>query len=128
MKHWNVGDLVDALEKAPRDACLMFEFGHLELGGWESYRGDYAQIALFPANKYDAEMQRCGTVLDKLKKELADGTVHVGYKGGDYPLVRHRDLYVATHGNTSSTAVTGLDVRPYEGGGWAYILTSQIPD
>ena len=129
MKHWNVGDLVDALEKAPRGAYLDFEWGRLELGGWEGYRGYYDRIALYPATRYEEKLRFVGTALDALKADLAAQTVFEGYKGGDYPFARHRLLHVATHGNTSSTVVTGLDVRDWgDGKGIAHILTSQEPD
>lgn len=127
MKHWNVGDLVDALEKAPRDAYLSFEWGGLKLGGWESYRGFYDRIALYPGDKY--EWERVGAVLDALKEDLGNKRVFEGYKGGDYSFQRNRLLHVATHGNTSNTVVTGVRVDVWDsGGGWVRILTSEVPD
>jgi hypothetical protein len=125
---WTVGDLVDALGEVPRGFWLSFEWGNLSLCRWESYRGSYDEIALVAGEReYEPfDHSLVGPVLDALKKDLAERKVFVGYKGGDYPFVRERAIWVANHGETSDTMVIGLRVKRYdETHGAAQILTEQ---
>lgn len=130
MKHFGdqltVGDLIDELKKAPESAYLTFEWGGMPLGGWESYRGSYDEIALFVGDPYKRNTNRVGTTLEAMNADLAERKVFVGYKGGDYVFTRDRCLWVSQHGETSNTYVSGVRIKRWDdGGGWAEILTKQ---
>lgn len=130
MKHFGdqltVGELIDELKKAPENAYLTFEWGHMPLGGWESYRGYYDEISLFVGDPYSRNTNRVGETLKALEGDIAERKVFVGYKGGDYVFTRDRRLWVAQHGETSDTYVSGVRIKRWgDGGGWVEILTKQ---
>jgi hypothetical protein len=81
-----LGELIAALEAAPADRIIRngFESPH-------SYRGWYERLAFEPANNI-----RVGDMLDDARGAL--GRVFMGYKGGDYRMYGHTEVYLANYG------------------------------
>jgi hypothetical protein len=80
-------DLIAELEKHPRDRVLRHGFANPH-----SYRGYYVDLAVEPR-----EGVTVGSMLDALTS--ARGTTMCGYKGGDYIMHGHVDVYLARYGS-----------------------------
>ena len=83
-----LGDLIDALRKEEPNRVLPIGFSHPH-----SYRGFYDQLAFEP----------CRDVLLKNVLAEAEGAlnkVYQGWKGGDYRMGQHTDVWLAYEGTT----------------------------
>jgi hypothetical protein len=116
-EQWNLGQLIEALERVPAAGYVQFRFAHLGFGSLMSYRGYYDQPAIAPGDGPD----NAAAVLAVLR--AAVGASYEGYKGGNYVMDRSTQLWVAEYGRTSNTAVCGLTV---EHDRFAYIETCEV--
>jgi hypothetical protein len=75
-----LGELIDTLEQLDPDLGVRFATGE-QIAGFESWRGDYAELSLAPQWR---EVLTPITTVGELLAEAhrADGGVFVGYKGG----------------------------------------------
>lgn len=82
-----LGELITVLENTDPDLILPDGFAHPH-----SWRGHYTQLAFEPARNV--------TVAAMLRDaQSADGATYQGWKGGDYIMTRHSDVYLAVRGD-----------------------------
>jgi len=82
-----LGRLIEVLETLPVDMVLSKGFHRPH-----SYRGYYNELAFEPA-----ENITIGEVLASAKNAL--GNTYTGYKGGEFTMSRHTDVYLAHWGS-----------------------------
>jgi hypothetical protein len=83
------------------DGCWLF--GKVP-GELNSYRGDYADIAVSPDDSpYPVTVMEFAYQLDK-----AIGGVFYGYKGGEYRMHADSTLWVASYGESTGYQVTDV--------------------
>jgi hypothetical protein len=99
-----LGDLIDALEKMPPKATLIFDrFGLCPDGSLDSYRGYYDQLAL--GYRHHPVM----TAEELLKSALSmDGATVYGWKGGEYRVDRSTGIFVAETGDATQTMLVAI--------------------
>ena len=87
------GEMIEKLEKMPRNFTILFDFVHMQPSGQiHCYRGYYEDLAL----GYESERKELMTVaqfLPMLKDRL--GCTFTGYKGGDYIMTEDTVVWVA---------------------------------
>lgn len=104
-KPLTLGDLIDALEKAPPDAPVEFDFCRFVPTRLESYRGIYSELAF----NYSRDTVRIVRhVLDECRQAV--GKTFTGYKGGEYRMDRTTRVYVDNTGEATQTIITGVEV------------------
>lgn len=109
MRPLDFGDIIQKLKalvaKGKGGAFIHFDWGCAWPTGFDSYRGDYAQICM----EYGGEHRHHETVNGLLKKmEDLLGKTLVGWKGGDYPVDGSKEVYVCCAGCTSNTRVVDI--------------------
>lgn len=86
-----LGELIKILESAPQSRRLALGFDHPH-----SYRGYYEQLAFEPARDITVErMLTCA--------RAALHQTFCGWKGGDYRMDEHTDVWLACEGSTGET-------------------------
>lgn len=110
-EQWNLGQLIDALERCPKDNAVRFDFCMTAPTTLDSYRGYYEDLALGWQEQPGYPEPTVGALLKTLKEQLGT-TVH-GYKGGDYTVDRRQWVYVANYSETSSTCIVGVNSGYY---------------
>ena len=96
----NLGEMIAALRKFPPDAPFVVD--GVGLGGVDSYRGYYEQLALEPSSEQT-------TVARALR--LLEGAVNMvmtGYKGGKYRMTLSTPLWVSHYGEASGLRVVDV--------------------
>ena len=132
--HLTFGELIKALEKAPKNAVVDKRFK-----GIGSWRGSYVEIAIFTKEKglhaeksefndYDLEnwqenydvwheknvvefdkLPRNANELAKILKEIK-GLYFVGYKGGNFQIEDYKPLWLTAEScESGETAIIGID-------------------
>lgn len=102
-----LGHLIDTLNRCHDEARVRFDFCHFapDLQRINSYRGDYAQLAI----GYDSPQSDPPTVAQLVAAlKAALGSEFDGYKGGTYRMHKTTQVYVAMWGDWSQTAITGV--------------------
>jgi hypothetical protein len=111
--------LRDAIANHPEggNALVQFAFGSAYPGEFNSYRGDNSALGLgFSGN----QVKRASELLLSIEASYTD--IHRGWKGGNYCAYPETKVYVAMHGNMSSTRIIGIEDRAYH----IEILTAEI--
>jgi hypothetical protein len=98
-----LGQLIDALERAEPDAIVALDWGGLYPGPFGSYRGIYADLAMDFRKDIPTKVSK---MLEYCQE--ADGGVYQGWKGGDFPMDRNSEIWVAYSGNASKTALIAI--------------------
>lgn len=103
------GDIIQKLKaivaKGGEGSYITFDWGCAWPIGFNSYRGDYAQICM----EYGGEHRHHQTVkglLEKMQELL--GTTLEGWKGGDYTVDGSKEVYVCCAGCISKTRVVDV--------------------
>lgn len=122
----NLGEIIAKLEKIFADgfgdAYITFDWGCAWPTGLDSYRGNYSQLCLEFSGEHRCHITVKG-LLDKLKGKL--GATVTGWKGGDYTVEEHQDVYVCCAGCTDDTRV--IDIQHDRGKySAAKIITANI--
>lgn len=92
-KHINLGTLIEELEKMPQDGVVPFGFGKPR-----SYRGYYEDLAFDPV--------RDACIADMLAfAKSAVGAKFEGYKGGDFEMGVHSDVWIAEYGRSAGDKI-----------------------
>ena len=123
-----LGELIDALDKIPREwdvndepKTVRFDFGSAIPAHLDSWRGDYAQLALgYKLTGYDSSEEHSAKVtlsdfLDRLKSGV--GATYDGWKGGTFVMGRGTDVWVDNPGNYNHTQIASVEDR-----GWYVVL------
>lgn len=98
--HLTLGAAIEALEKEPAEAKLVFDSGGGPYGP-HSYRGYYSDLAF-----KTGEDTTVGAFLRDCRASL--GETFEGYKGGDFPMDAETPLWASTYGTSSGIAIVGL--------------------
>lgn len=107
----NLGELIDLLKKRPKKEPVRFDFGWLVPTKCDSYRGYYEDLAIGFSEERVYPDPTVAVVLKDL--QAAVGKEFMGYKGGEYRMTRKSRVWAANYGNTSDTAIVGIE--DYEG-------------
>lgn len=115
--HLTLGEAIEALEKLPGDAPVVFDIGKSP-ALLDSYRGYYDDLAFSVDNgnppTVDGVLALCRRALD---------ATFGGYKGGDFVMTAETPLWVAEYGEASGIAVIGITPLP---GGSIQITTKLV--
>lgn len=109
-----LGDFIHEL-KQQNPAALILTDGNEQVGGFSSYRGFYEQIALVPVSKFQGEFLGGMKPLQTVGDVLAEANAAIfkkfqGYKGGEYVMRAHTELWFAHEGSASGWRPIGLTV------------------
>jgi len=99
-KEYNLGNLIEDLRKYKGDFKLVeFDNGKIPTD-FSSWRGSYCELAL--EYKDEGQCYSC----DLYRKAFnANGSMYVGYKGGDFIMDKETPIHQANYGET------GLDIN-----------------
>lgn len=111
-----VGALIAALEAAPQDADVQYDFCYLRPTKVDSYRGYYDHLALGwsdqsvndDAGKFVRHWPPVSDVLKELQSAI--GKTFSGWKGGLYTMRNSTPLWVANPGEAGGTGIVGIDI------------------
>jgi len=92
----NLQEIIDAMEKQPRDKPMVIGFTDPH-----SYRGEYRNLAVEPVFG-----STVGESLDCLKEAL--GSTYTGWKGGDYDMDGFVNVYISHTGRASGERIGAL--------------------
>lgn len=117
-----IAKLKALIAKSMDSEYITFDWGCAWPTGFDSYRGDYAQICM----EFGGEHRHHETVAGLLKKmEDMLGTELTGWKGGEYGVDGSKEVYVCCAGCTSKTRVVDIVRSEY---GSAIIRTQEFAD
>lgn len=102
----SLGDMIDALELADRDAYIEFDFCGANPTKVDSYRGYYDHLAI---GWEERGVTKVRDVLDDLREAV--GKTFEGYKGGDYRMDRDTPVWVSNYGRCDSTVIDRIEDR-----------------
>lgn len=93
MKNLYLGQLIEILERHPREQRVVMGFGSAH-----SYRGIYEDLAFEPTADTTV-----GEMLDHAKSAL--GCTFQGYKGGEYLMTEYTECWIANHGESGGQMI-----------------------
>lgn len=105
-----LGDLIAALQKAPENVPVYFDWCYMRPTDFNSYRGYYEDLALGYADTPHTRVT-AGELLERA--ESAVGTYMEGYKGGDFKMTKKTVLWVANYGRSTGWAIVGIEADEY---------------
>lgn len=112
MQRLNLGQLIRALKQCPPDDLIRFDFGGCVPTVCFSYRGYYSDLAIGFDQEGNLSVVEFVPIL-----EAAVGKSFPGWKGGDYYMTDDSRVWVASPGDTSDTAITGVTPT-----GWCTVM------
>jgi hypothetical protein len=115
-----IGAVITALEAAPPDASVYFDFCRCVPTAVDSWRGVYSEAALGFA------LPGCHVSAAALLAELrsaSDGRAFTGWKGGDFRYSLDTPLHVDNPGCYTSTALVGVENKE-----WCIVLHTKRGD
>lgn len=105
---FTLGDLIDELEKYPRDWEVLIEPFHLVPTRFCSYRGYYYDLCLqYKTRDEVIGHVTVGELLDEAKS--ADGDTFYGYKGGEFLMNRKTPIWVSDHDYSTGMAIGKIE-------------------
>ena len=106
---FTLGDLIDELEKYPRDWEVLIEPFHLVPCCFTSYRGYYYDLCLTYSTREErlGEEMLVGKLLDMCKE--ADGKEFTGYKGGEFLMNRKTPIWVSDYDYSTGMAIGKIE-------------------
>ena len=114
-EQFTLGDLIDSLKQCKSDAMVFFDFGELVPYAFNSYRGYYEDLALdFKEYGYEGGNPTAEEFLKLCEEQV--GSIHTGWKGGEYTMDRDTSIWVAHTGDSTHTMLSGVmndDYRVY---------------
>lgn len=109
----NLGQLIDALERMPKDKSVIFDFCKLAPGNFSCYRGYYEQLALGYGEGHTLKHPTVGVLLDGARE--ANGNTYSAWKGGEFKMGRHTSLWAAQdYDDCSDTMIVGVVEHDFE--------------
>jgi len=117
----SLGELIYALRQHNPEAKVFFEFGGISPGDVDSWRGDYAQLALGWKADRDGDPRTVAQLLENLTEAI--GKEFEGYKGGIYMMRESTQVWVDRPGEYTSTAL--VRVKGKHNGNWVYLKTKR---
>lgn len=103
-ENYNLGNLIDDLEKYPKYANVQIAPFCLYPTGLTSYRGYYSDLAI--TYSQEGKVLNCGELLNVCKKAV--GKKFYGYKGGEFKMSRKTVVWLAPYGRTTGVVLTGV--------------------
>jgi hypothetical protein len=106
-----LGEFIRQLEAQPQENPIVSDTGEM-VGGFSSYRGYYEDLAIVPAQATNiladdrTPLTTVGAVL--AEAEACIGRTFQGWKGGDYTMEAHADLWFAQEGSAIGWRPVGL--------------------
>lgn len=108
MRNLTLGEFIKILQLRDPNQQVMYDFGSLRPGEFDSYRGFYEDLALSFDDTWDV------SVASLLKKSLLSvDHVFTGYKGGNYKASYSTKLWASNRGLTGSTMIIGIHECDY---------------
>jgi len=107
----SLGELIEKLERVEdKSLSVTFDFCYLPVSGLNSWRGDYAELAVGYT-----EYGLVGLTVEAFLTECkaAVGKRFEGYKGGTYLMDTDTPIWVANWGDSSDTCVVDLRITQY---------------
>lgn len=106
--NYNLGNLIEDLEKYPSDAEVSIEPFGLYPTGFGSYRGYYEDLSIeYTTEKYNGKVLECGELLKKAKECV--GKTFYGYKGGEFTMTKSSVIWLANYGDNTHIILTGVE-------------------
>ena len=110
---FTLGNLIDELEKYPRNWGVLIEPFHLVPTKFCSYRGYYYDLCLQYKTRDEVVGEvTVGELLDEAKS--ADGDTFYGYKGGDFLMTRKSAIWVSDSDYSTGMAIGKVE-KAYDG-------------
>ena len=108
-KMFTLGDLIDELEKYPRNWEVLIEPFHLVPLSFDSYRGYYHDLCLTYSTRKEnlGEKMSVGKLLDMCNE--ANGKEFCGYKGGDFLMNRETPIWVSDYDYSTGMAISKVE-------------------
>lgn len=103
-ENYNLGNLIDDLEKYPKYANVEIAPFCLYPTGLTSYRGYYSDLAITYSDS--GKTLNCGELLSICKKAV--DKEFYGYKGGEFKMSRKTVVWLAPYGRTTDVILTGV--------------------
>lgn len=130
-----VGALLQALEKCPSRATVLFDFAGFRPGDFDSYRGYYECLSIEPRSP-EQKMPVTGNHIEPetvaaffLRLTEMIGKHITGYKGGEYLVTKETAIWVSYYGRADSTAIHKIKIRDWgKGEGIVWLCTKIIND
>lgn len=111
---FTLGNLIDELEKYPKDWGVYILPFNLVPDFFCSYRGYYRDLNLVVSTRTEAKYKNV-TVGDLLKMaKEADGNTFQGYKGGDFTMNRNTPIWVGDEDYSTGVAIAEVK-KAYDG-------------
>ena len=101
----SLGELIAALKDCDHEAEVQFDFANFQPNDVDSYRGFYDHLA-FSFDRNYSNSRTVEWLLGILND--ANGKTFKGWKGGSYIMRDDTPIWVAQPGETTSTAVVGV--------------------
>lgn len=106
--NYNLGNLIEDLEKYPSDAYVSIEPFGLYPTGFGSYRGYYEDLSIrYTTEQYNDDVLDCGKLLEKAKECV--GKTFYGYKGGEFTMTKNSVIWLANYGDATRVILTGVE-------------------
>lgn len=106
--NYNLGNLIEDLEKYPSNAYVSIEPFGLYPTGFGSYRGYYEDLSIgYTTEKYNEKVLDCGKLLEKAKECV--GKTFYGYKGGEFTMTKNSVIWLSNYGDATSVILTGVE-------------------
>lgn len=111
---FTLGNLIDELEKYPRNWEVLIEPFHLVPLSFYSYRGYYHDLCLTYSTREESlgEKMSVGKLLDMCNE--ANGKEFCGYKGGDFLMNRETPIWVSDYDYSTEMAIAKVE-KCYDG-------------
>lgn len=106
---FTLGDLIDELEKYPKDWEVLIEPFHLVPLYFCSYRGYYHDLCLKYSTREESLGKEItvGKLLDKCNE--ANGKEFYGYKGGEFLMTRKTPIWVSDSDYSTGMAIAKVE-------------------
>ena len=111
---FTLGNLIDELEKYPRNWEVLIEPFHLVPLSFHSYRGYYHDLCLTYSTREESlgEEMSVGKLLDMCNE--ANGKEFYGYKGGEFLMSRETPIWVSDNDYSTGMAIGKIE-KVYDG-------------
>lgn len=113
---FTLGNLIDELEKYPKDWGVYIEPFHLVPNNFCSYRGYYRDLNITVKTRREAKLKNqeitVGEFLEMAKE--ANGKTFYGYKGGEFTMNRNTPIWVGDDDYSTGVAIAEVK-KAYDG-------------
>lgn len=103
-----IGLLIDELgEIEDKEKIVIFDFGGFYPGRIHSWRGAYDYPALSFHGDYN-EAPSVQDLISELRQSILTGTIHIGWKGGEFCYDENSRLFVSAVGEANNTGISAV--------------------